>query len=157
MGRRLGIVALAFGVLACSSGRLASQIAWQEGEATPDGCLIISAGDVSAVSGLEIVTAQPILHDEPGCLYMDAEGLVLSTRFASGESARRNFDAEKAKASSVGLPEIGAEAIWIEKGWAIWSMRGETLVMLGVGKIGETPERLALAKKLATEILPRFQ
>lgn len=157
MGWCLVIVALAFGVTACSSESLASQIAWREGEATPDGCLVISADDVSAASGLEIVAAQPILHDEPGCLYMDAEGLVLSTRFASGESGRQNFEAETAKDSSVALPEIGAEAIWIEKGWAIWSMQGETLVMLGVGKIGETPERLELAKKLATAILARFQ
>lgn len=133
------------------------RMAWREGEPTPDGCTVVSAQEVSATSGYAIVEATPMLSGEPGCAYFDAEGLVLSTRFHQrGTTGQAHFDAETERGDAVEVSGIGDEAIWIERVWQLWAWRGDTLVMMGIGRVGETPERFELAKKLGPLVVDRF-
>lgn len=111
---------------------------------------------MSTASGFRITTVQSILHDEPGCAYFDADGLILSTRFYTRLTGQADFAAAVARADHVAVPGVGDEAIWIERVWNLWSWQGDTLVMIGVGKIGDTPARFALARKFADLIVPRF-
>jgi hypothetical protein len=122
---------------------------------TPDGCLAVSIADVSAASGFEIVETMHNMSDQPGCGYFDADGLVLSTRFHSRATGEAIFGAELAR-EPVEVPGIGDRAIWIERAWQLWAWQGDTLVMVGVGRIGETPERFELATKLARLVVARF-
>jgi hypothetical protein len=132
-------------------------MAWREGEPTPDGCLLATRDEVSEASGFVIVETLSHQNDQPGCAYFDADGLVLSTRFHLLETTGRgNWDAEMAR-GPVEVPGIGDQAIWIERAWQIWVIQGDMLLMMGIGKIGETPARFELAKKLAPFVVKRFQ
>jgi hypothetical protein len=138
-------------------GNFTDQMAWQEGEPTPDGCAVVSADEVSAASGYAIVESAPMMSGEPGCAYFDADGLVLSTRFhPRATTGQANFDAEMERGDAVEISGIGDQAIWIERAWQLWAWSGDTLVMVGIGRIGETPERLELAKKLGPLVVDRF-
>ena len=143
------------GAASLNPGGFAAQMAWHEGDPTPDGCLVVSSDEVSATSGFQIVRTQRNLNDQPGCAYYDADGLVLSTRFHQRDTGDGNFAAEMAR-TPVAVPGIGDQAIWIERAWNLWAWQGDTLVMMGVGRIGETPARFELAKKLAALVVPRF-
>lgn len=132
-------------------------MAWREGDATPDGCTVASADEISKASGHHIVKTYAFLHDEPGCVYFDADGVVLSTRFYIRSSGERHFAIEKARPDDVEVSGIGDQAIWIPRVWNLWVWQGDTLVMIGAGKIGETPSRFELAKKVSSLIVPRFK
>ena len=72
-------------------------MAWHEGEPTPDGCLVATMDEVSAASGFKIVRTLSMQSSEPGCLYFDADGQILSTRFFVRESGAAHFAAELAR------------------------------------------------------------
>jgi hypothetical protein len=69
---------------------------------------------------------------------------------------RRIYDAERAKTGTVSVPGAGEGAIWIERIWNLWAWNEDTLVMIGIGRIGETPARFELAKKLSAAVRPRL-
>ena len=156
---------MATAIVACSSAGASpskpagfgAQMAWREGEPTPDGCAVASADDVSAASGFHIIKTMALLNNEPGCLYFDADGQVLATRFHIRESGERHFAIEKARPDVVDVPGIGDQAIWIERVWNLWAWEGDTLVMVGIGQIGDTLARFELARKLSALIVSRFK
>ena len=51
-----------------SGPSLAERLAWTEGLATPDGCIVASAEDITRESGFTITQTTPILSGQPGCL-----------------------------------------------------------------------------------------
>ena len=136
---------------------MAARMAWHEGQPTPDGCLVATMDEVSAASGFKIVRTLSMQSYEPGCLYFDADGQVLSTRFFVRESGEAHFAAELARTDHIAIAGIGDQAIWIPRLWAVMAWQGDMLVTFGIGHIGETPERLDLAKKLGPFIVDRFR
>jgi hypothetical protein len=108
---------------------------------------------VSQVSGFEIVEVRPFLSGQPGCAYFDRDGLVYSTRFHPGGTGRSHWNAAIANGAEL-VAGIGDRALWIEDVWNLWVEHGETIVMTSVGRIGDTPTRFDLAKKLATAFFP---
>ena len=140
------------GPAASSSGdSLAAQLAWVEGQATPDGCIVATAEDITRESGFTITKITPILSGQPGCGWYDADGLVFSIRVHTRATGQPAWDAA-VEQGAVALDGIGDQAIWIERAWNLWFWQGDTLVMTSVGRIGDTPARLDLAKRLGSFI-----
>jgi hypothetical protein len=132
-------------------------LSWRggEGQPTPDGCVVLTPAEVSAASGFEIVETMPIFTGQPGCGWFDRDGMVMSARFHARETGQSHWDAEVGRGEIQAIDGIGDDAIWIERGWQLWVWKGEMLVMMGIGRIGETPQRFELAMRLAPVLIAK--
>jgi hypothetical protein len=131
-------------------------LGWQEGQPTPDGCAVISPEEVSAASGFTIVRTAAMQSGEAGCGYYDKDGLVMSTRFHAREPwGQRHWAAEMARAP-LEVQGVADTAMWIERARQLWMWKGDELLMMGIGRIGEDPVRLELAKQLGPVLAAKF-